>query len=132
MLQRIDLRDPRQANQQALRDLENGATGLTLVFPGAIGNYGFALPATKDALAQVLDQVWVDAIDIELDLGMQSKDAARLAEIAKERGIDPAKTHRFGYDPLGMIAHHGGAPMPWKEIAPVFAAQHRRSQEQLR
>ncbi|MGE0339544.1 MAG: methylmalonyl-CoA mutase family protein [Xanthobacteraceae bacterium] len=124
VLQRIDLRDPKEANKQALRDLENGATGLTLVFPGAIGNYGFALPATKDALAQVLDQVWIDAIDIELDLGMQSKDAAAwLAEIAKERGIDPAKTKfRFGYDPLGMIAHHGGAPMPWKEIAPVFAA----------
>jgi len=124
VLQRIDFRDPKEANKQALRDLENGATGLTLVFPGAIGNYGFALPATKDALTKALDEIWLDAIDIELDLGLQSKDAAVwLAEIAKERGTDPAKTKlRFGYDPLGMIAHHGGAPMPWQEIAPVFAA----------
>ncbi|HRF07163.1 MAG TPA: methylmalonyl-CoA mutase family protein [Xanthobacteraceae bacterium] len=124
VLQRIDFRDPKEANKHALRDLENGATGLTLVLPGAIGNYGFALPATKDALAKALDEIWLDAIDIELDLGAQSKDAAVwLAEIAQERGADPAKTKfRFGYDPLGMIAHHGGAPMPWQEIAPVFAA----------
>lgn len=124
VLQRIDFRDPREANKQALRDLENGATGLTLVLPGAIGNYGFALPASKEALAQALDQIWLDAIDIELDLGVQSKDAAAwLAEIAKERGTDPAKTKfRFGYDPLGMIAHHGGAQMPWQEIAPIFTA----------
>lgn len=123
VLQRIDFRDPKQANQQALRDLENGATGLTLVFPGAAGSYGFALPAAKDALSQALDQVWLDAIDIELDLGMQSKDApAWLAEIVKERGIDPAKTKfRFGYDPLGAIARHGGSPVPWKEIARILA-----------
>ncbi len=49
VMQRIDLRDPKEANKQALRDLENGATGLKLVFPSAIGDYGFALPATKDS-----------------------------------------------------------------------------------
>jgi methylmalonyl-CoA mutase len=122
--QRIDLRDPKEANKQALRDLENGATGLTLVFPGAIGNYGFALPATKAALAQALDQVWLDAVEIELDIGPPSKDAPYwLAEIAKERGIDPAKTNfRFDYEPLGAIAHHGGATKSWNEKAPIFAA----------
>ncbi|MBS4084844.1 MAG: methylmalonyl-CoA mutase, partial [Rhizobiales bacterium] len=65
VLQRVDLRDPKDANKQALRDLENGATGLTLVFPGAVGNYGFALPASKEALARTLDQVWLEAADIE-------------------------------------------------------------------
>jgi methylmalonyl-CoA mutase len=124
VLQRIDFRDPKEANKQALRDLENGATGLTLVLPGAIGNYGFALPASKQALAQALDQVWLDAIDIELDIGPASKDAPYwLAEIAKERDIDPAKTNfRFAYEPLGAIAHHGGADRPWKEKAPRLAA----------
>jgi methylmalonyl-CoA mutase len=124
VLQRIDFRDPKQANQQALRDLENGAAGLTLVFPGAIGNYGFALPATKEALAQALDQVWLDAAEIELDIGPASKDAPNwLAEIARERGIDPARTNfRFAYEPLGAIAHHGGVDKPWKEKAPIFAA----------
>ncbi len=124
VLQRIDLRDPRQANKQALRDLENGATGLKVVLPGAAGDYGFALPASKDALAQALDQVWLDAIEIELDIGPLSKDAPLwLAEIAKERGIDAAKTNfRFGIDPLGAIALYGKSPAPWKEIAPQFAS----------
>jgi methylmalonyl-CoA mutase len=124
VVQRIDFRDPKEANKQALRDLENGATGLTLIFPGAIGNYGFALPATKEALAQTLDQVWLDAADIELDIGPASKDAPYwLAEIARERGIDPAKTNfRFDYEPLGAIAHHGGATKSWNEKAPIFAA----------
>ena len=124
VVQRIDLRDPKEANKQALRDLENGATGLSLIFPGAIGNYGFALPANKQALEQTLDQVWLDAVDIELDIGPASKDAPYwLAEIAKTRRIDPAKTNfRFDYEPLGAIAHHGGATKSWNEKAPIFAA----------
>ena len=124
VLQRVDLRDPKDANKQALRDLENGATGLTLVFPGAVGNYGFALPASKEALARTLDQVWLEAADIELDIGPASKDAPLwLAEIARERGVDPANTNfRFGMDPLGAIAHHGGAAKSWKEKAPHFSS----------
>ncbi len=124
VLQRIELRDPKEANKQALRDLENGATGLKIVFPGAAGDYGFALPASKEALAQALDQVWLDAAEIELDIGPLSKDAPLwLAEIAKERGIDPAKTDfRFGFDPIGAIALHGKSPGPWKEIAPLFSS----------
>lgn len=125
VLQRIDFRDPKEANKQALRDLENGATGLKLVFPGAVGDYGFALPASKEALAQTLDQVWLDAAEIELDVGPLSKDAPLwLADIAKERDIDPAKTaFRFGFDPLSAIALHGKSPAPWKEIAPQFASE---------
>jgi methylmalonyl-CoA mutase len=124
VLQRIDFRDPKQANQQALRDLENGATGLTIILPSAIGDYGFALPASKEALAQALDQVWLDTADIELDIGPLSKDAPLwLAEIAKERGVEPSKTNfRFGFDPLGAIALHGKSPAPWNEIAPLFAS----------
>jgi len=124
VLQRIDFRDPKEANKQALRDLENGATGLKLVFLGAVGDYGFALPPSREALAQALDQVWLDAADIELDIGPLSKDVPLwLAEIAKERGADPAKTNfRFGFDPLGAIAYHGKSPAEWREIAPLFAS----------
>lgn len=124
VLQRADFRDPKEANKQALRDLENGAAGLKLVLPGAAGDYGFALPASKEALAQALDEVWLDAAELELDLGPLSRDAPLwLAEIAKERGIDPAKaSFRFGIDPLGAIALHGKSAAPWKELAPQFAA----------
>src|SRR5579863_8325498 len=40
VMQRIDHPDPAAANVQALHDLENGATGLTVVFAGANGAYG--------------------------------------------------------------------------------------------
>ncbi|MBX3535302.1 MAG: methylmalonyl-CoA mutase small subunit [Xanthobacteraceae bacterium] len=124
VVQRVDIRDPKEANKQALRDLENGATGLKLVLPGSPGDYGFALPASKEALAQAFDEVWLDAAEIELDVGPLAKDAPLwLAEIAKERGIDPAKANfRFGLDPLGAIALHGKSSAPWKELAPQFAS----------
>jgi methylmalonyl-CoA mutase len=124
VLQRIDLRDPKEANKQALRDLENGATGLKLVFAGAIGDYGFALPASKEALSQALDNVWLDAALIDLDVGPLSKDVPLwLAELVAERGTDPAKTQiSFGYDPLGAMALHGKSPAAWQEIAPLFAS----------
>jgi methylmalonyl-CoA mutase len=124
VLQRIDLRDPKEANKQALRDLENGATGVTLVFAGAIGDYGFALPASKEALSQALDNVWLDAALIELYVGPLSKDVPLwLAELVAERGTDPAKTQiSFGYDPLGAMALHGKSPAAWQEIAPLFAS----------
>src|SRR3979411_525360 len=43
IMQRIDHPDAAMANAQALHDLENGATGLTLVFPGAHGARGFGV-----------------------------------------------------------------------------------------
>lgn len=123
VVQRIELRDPKEANKQALRDLENGATGLRLVFPSATGDYGFALPATKAALEQALDNVWLDGAEIELEVGPLSKDAAFwLAELAKDRGIDPADAKfRFGFDPLGIVAATGKSPRSWSEIRKVFA-----------
>jgi methylmalonyl-CoA mutase len=49
VMQRIDLSDPKAGNAQILDDLMNGASGETLVFQGAIGDYGYALPATGAA-----------------------------------------------------------------------------------
>src|ERR1700678_4463335 len=50
IMQRIDHPDPPQANAQPLQDLENGATGLTLVFAGANGAYGYGLEPTAEAV----------------------------------------------------------------------------------
>ena len=42
---------------------------LALVFEGAIGDYGYALPATGAAISAALDDVYLDAgIAIDLDL----------------------------------------------------------------
>src|SRR5262245_40634075 len=43
VMQRADHPDPAASNAEALRDLEQGATGLSLVFAGAVGAYGYGL-----------------------------------------------------------------------------------------
>ena len=45
VMQRVDHPDPAAANAQALQDLENGATGLTLVFAGSLNANGYGLDA---------------------------------------------------------------------------------------
>jgi methylmalonyl-CoA mutase len=125
VMQRVDHPDPAAAHDEALHDLENGATGLTLVFKGAVGDLGFGLEATETAIAQVLEGVYFDAgVAIELDLSPQSKDAGHiLAALVKKQGIAPAATDiRFGYDPIGAMALGGGTPVPWTDIVPIFNA----------
>ncbi|HKB22911.1 MAG TPA: methylmalonyl-CoA mutase, partial [Methyloceanibacter sp.] len=79
VLQRIDLPDAAAANTQILEDLNNGANGITFVFPSAVGDYGFGLPPTGAAISAALDGVYLDAgIAIDLDLSASSKDAAGL------------------------------------------------------
>ena len=56
-MQRVDHPDPAAANAQALQDLENGATGLTLVFAGSLNANGYGLDASPETMARVLDGV---------------------------------------------------------------------------
>ena len=122
IMQRIDHPDAALANAQALHDLENGATGLALVFAGANGAYGFGLEPSAEAVEKVLDGVFVDAgISIELQVGPQSRMAAiHVAEYVKRRGLDPAACNiRFGLDPIGACAVWGSSPYTWPEIVPA-------------
>jgi methylmalonyl-CoA mutase len=124
VVQRIDLPEPKAANAQIRDDLNNGATGLQLVFDGALGDYGFALPPTAEAVKQALDGVRLDwGIQVDLDIGRQSRQVPGiLAELVELRGIAPnAASIRFGFNPIGAIAATGVAPRPWPEIALVFA-----------
>jgi methylmalonyl-CoA mutase len=123
IMQRIDHPDAAAANAQALHDLENGATGLTLVFAGANGAYGFGLEPTAEAIEKVLDGVFIDAgISIELQIGPQSRMAAiHVAEYVKRKGLTPAACDvRFGLDPIGACAVWGSSPYTWPEIVPAF------------
>ena len=102
VMQRVDHPDPAAANAQALHDLENGATGLTLVIAGSAGSYGYGLAATEAAIERALDGVYLDAgIALEIDAGTDT-DAARLvAALVQRRGIAAGTTNiRFGLDPL--------------------------------
>jgi methylmalonyl-CoA mutase len=122
IMQRVDHPDAAAANAQALHDLENGATGLTLVFAGANGAYGFGLEPTAEAIEKVLDGIFLDAgISIELQIGPQSRTAAiHVAEYVKRKGFSPAACDiRFGLDPLGACAAWGSSPYTWPEIVPA-------------
>src|SRR4029079_3617285 len=124
VMQRADIADPETANKQILADLNNGTTGLSLVFEGAIGDYGYELEATGAAFSQALDGVYLDAgVAIELDLGRPSRHAAGLlATLVKARGLAPCTLNiRFSFNPLGAIAITAESPKPWREIAVNFA-----------
>ncbi|MGY3453566.1 methylmalonyl-CoA mutase family protein [Bradyrhizobium sp. USDA 4353] len=110
IMQRVDHPDAAKANAQALLDLENGATGLTLVFAGSNAAHGFGLPATADALARALDGVHLDAaIAIELQASDVAA-AALLADYVKQRGVKPGACDiRFGLDPIGDAASRGAS-----------------------
>ena len=122
IMQRIDHPDAAQANAQALHDLENGATGLTLVFAGANSAYGFGLEPSAEAVDRVLDGVFVDAgIAVELQVGPQSRMAGNhVAEYVKRKGLNPAACNiRFGRDPIGAFAVGGSSPYAWSEMVPA-------------
>lgn len=124
IMQRVDHPDAAAANAQALSDLENGATGLALVFAGSNGAHGFGLEPTADAVAKVLNDIHLDAgIGIELEIGPQSRMAAiHVAEYVKSNGIDPAACNiRFGLDPLAACAVWGHSPYTWDEIVPAVS-----------
>src|SRR5471032_558793 len=61
LMQRVDHPDPVAANKQALEDLENGATGLTLVFAGSLNANGYGLDASPATMARLLDGIELDA-----------------------------------------------------------------------
>jgi methylmalonyl-CoA mutase len=122
VMQRIDHPDAGAANAQALQDLENGATGLTLVFSGASGPAGFGLESTPEAIEKIFDGIFIDAgIAIELQVGAPSRMAAtHIAQYIKRKGISPAACDiRFGRDPIGACAVSGSSPLAWPEFVPA-------------
>ena len=123
VMARIDHPDPAAANAQARHELENGATGLTLVFAGSAGAYGYGLPGDADAVARVLDGVHLDAIALELQTAESTKDAAdHVAVLAQASGHAPDQVSiRFGHDPIGAHALNGKSPIPWNDLGPRFA-----------
>jgi len=122
VMARVDHPDPSQANKQALDDLENGATGLTLVFGGSAGAYGYGLDDARATIGRVLEGVYLEGAPIELELAAQHKDAGQaLAAEIMARKIKPPDTQiRFGYDPLGAKARAGSSPLPAAQIDALF------------
>lgn len=122
VMQRIDHPDAAKSNRQALHDLENGATGLALVFEGANGARGFGLAPSQETMATLLAGIHLDAgIGIEVQAGPQSRMAVTwLADYITANGIDPGSCDiRFGLDPIGATAVWGSSAYNWWEMAPA-------------
>src|SRR6187200_601774 len=119
---RVDHPDPAAANAEALHELANGATGLTLVFAGSAGAYGYGLPGDAASVARVLEGVHLDAIAIELQTAEPTRDAAdHVAALVKARGHEPGAVNiRFGHDAIGAHTLTGTLPIPYRELMPRF------------
>src|SRR5262249_51991423 len=110
ILQRVDHPDPAAANEQARLDLENGATGLHVIFSGSNGANGYGGASSEAAMARVFEGVhWDAGIAVELEPGPQAEDVARaLAALLHKQGVTPSAVDlRFGLDPLGLAAASG-------------------------
>lgn len=118
VMARIDHTDPALANRAARQELENGATGLSLVFAGAVGDYGFGLPRRGDEIDRVLDGIETAGIALEVD-----SPAPFDALVTAPPGAGPLRAARIGQDPLGIMAVSGTAPRRWSDLAPRFGAR---------
>jgi methylmalonyl-CoA mutase len=125
IMQRIDHPDAAKANAQALRDLENGASGLEIEFAGGPGARGFGVAdAARETLKRVFDGVHFDAgIAIALNPVLGRDDAGvNLAALVEANGVDPSKADiRFDYQALSTMAVRGATAAAWPEMAKPFA-----------
>lgn len=121
VLQRVDHPDPKAANAEALHDLENGATGLALVFAGAPAARGYGLVADKtEDIERALKAVMLDLISLRVETApFAGRPVAKhIAELVERQKLYPAKLAiDFGLDPIGDMARTGGTPLPWPDLA---------------
>jgi methylmalonyl-CoA mutase len=124
LMQRVDHPNPAVANAEALHDLENGATGLSVVCKGSVNANGYGLDSSLETLERVFDGIYLDAgIVFDFNVSAATRDAAKnFAALVKKRGLDPKTVElRGSLNPLGHNAATGTALRPWKNLAPYFA-----------
>lgn len=125
LMQRVDQPDPAAANAQALQDLENGATGLTLVMAGSVNANGYGLDGAAETLARVLEGVQLDAgITVDFNLSRATRYAVQnFAALVRSRKLPPASVDMRGsINPIGGFAATGTSPLTWKELSKGSAA----------
>lgn len=106
---RIDDPDIERAAQQAREEIENGATGLALVFEGAGNAFGFGLPGNPHALGTVLSAIELSGVQIRIDSHPSSRASVEwlIAYLAGRRA-DPARLDfALGIDPAAVFAATG-------------------------
>ena len=116
---RIDLASPADANAQALEDLNNGASGLSLALASAEGGEGVAAQ-TLDRLDAALAGVMLDLAPLLLDAApFEAEAAAALAAgLVDKRGQAPADVSvLFALDLTRDLARVGALALPWEASA---------------
>jgi methylmalonyl-CoA mutase len=110
ILQRLDIPDVARGRAQAREDLDNGAGGLVLVWPGSVnaGRHGIAV-STLDDLQRLTERVDLDLIALRLDAGAFAAQAIELVlDLYEARNLDLARCDiSFGLDPLAALALTG-------------------------
>ena len=125
VMARVDHPDPAIANAEALHELENGATGLTLICAGSLNANGYGIGGSASTLNRVLDGVILDAgITIDFNVSPETRDIVRhFTALVRSRQITPASVDMRGsINPIGGMAAAGGANQPWNELGKTFAA----------
>ncbi|WP_394893375.1 methylmalonyl-CoA mutase family protein [Mesorhizobium sp. AaZ16] len=109
IVQRVDDPDPARANAQALEDIAQGATGLSLVFEGAPNAFGYGLPGTAETLQAVLENIALNRTHLRIDVHPASRAMADwLVALLTKRRADPAKLRlSFGIDSAAIFAGTG-------------------------
>jgi len=110
VVQRIDLPEAGAASLQALEDLNQGASGLALVFADAASARGFGLVAADGAtVAAALDGVMLDLVSLRLEAGPSGVEAARsVLALVRGQGLDlDSLSLDLGIDPFSVLARDG-------------------------
>jgi len=110
VFQRVDHPDVDIANHLAHADLDGGADGLELIFPGSIRSVGFGIHAESlDDIDRLLADIDLAVTPLRIDAGYESRFAvAFIAALIERRGIDPAAVEiTVMSDPIANMMSQG-------------------------
>src|SRR5688572_5394775 len=116
VIQRMDHPEPLAAHELAREDIDNGASGLAVVFTGAPSARGFGLkPADARSLGLALKDLPLHRLDLRLEAGQRGPEAAEaLAQVIHGRSLNPERMSvSFGMDPMGTLAARGELERSW-------------------
>ena len=116
--QRVDDPDVSRAALQAKHDADGGADGLVLVFEGANNAFGRGLPATKEALFQVLDEIDLERTALRIDAHPSIRKSAEwfIQFIEAKRPNMRKLRLAAGIDTASIFASSGRLSMSFKAL----------------
>ena len=134
VFQRVDHPDIQVANRFAIADLEGGAEGVELIFPGSVRAAGFGVNVgSVDDMDQLLADIDLTTTPLRIDAGYEIRVAlACMAALLERRGIDPSAVDMVGLmDPVTGLLMEGRLIADYETIgnncADIVHAIHKRN-----